>query len=150
MAWLISRLTRPFPSGWMDVIETMMRGGKRQDGTGCAHRFEAEVLLVVCHAVSEACAGGRHVTANGVVVLWSRPPLPWCHDKRPAAITNSQHIIRSAVVERAVQSGDERARGRLRQRLARREPIDLGLHTNMRHSLALQVAAPFVLVEIAR
>ena len=89
------------------------------------------------------------MAADGDIVLGRRAPLPWCHGKFSVGGLDAQHRLRRVAVELGVQPADEVARRRLGQPVICGQTIDLLLDTDMGGRFDLEVASPFVLIEVA-
>ena len=89
------------------------------------------------------------MAADGDIVLGRRAPLPWCHAKFSVGGLDTQRRLRRVAVELGVQPADEVARRRLGQPVICGQTIDLLLDTDMGGRFDLEVASPFVLIEVA-
>ena len=89
------------------------------------------------------------MAADGGIVFGRRAPLPWRHAKFSVGGLDAQHCLRRVAVELGVQPADEVARRRLGQPVICGQTIDLLVDTDMGGRFYLEVASPFVLIEVA-
>src|SRR6185436_19407576 len=96
----------------------------------------------------DARARGWLVSADGDLVLGSRPPFAWRHRELATGACDAQHRERSVAIKLAVEPLYEVGRGWLRQRSAGGQPIHLRLDPHVCRRFELQVTPLLVSFEV--
>jgi hypothetical protein len=132
----------------MDVAESMMSGGHREDPARSAHAVESIALREVPHEVVDSRAGWRLMPPDSDVVFGSRSPFAWRHRERATNARDPKHRGWRVSIELPVEPQYELFGRGFRKRPGGRHSIDFRLNAHVCSRFELEIAALFVPIEI--